>query len=76
MNRCAMKKFSLHIVAGALAITTLGFLGGCAASDSSYGVSYRSADYYDGPYYHRHSYHPYYERYYGPRGSFSFSYRD
>jgi len=70
-----MKKTTVRILAGALALAAVGTLAGCT-SDTSYGISYRSADYYDGPYYHRHYYRPYYERYYGPRGSFSFSYRD
>ncbi len=71
-----MRKATLRVLAAVLALGTIGTLGGCA-SGTSYGVAYRSADYYDGPYYSRHYYNrPYYERYYGPRGSFSFSYRD
>ncbi len=70
-----MKKMTLRVLAGALALATVGALGGCGGG-TSYGVGYRSADYDDGPYYRPHHYHPYYERYYGPRSSFSFSYRD
>ena len=73
VKRCAMRKMTVRILAGALAIATVGTLAGCS-SGTSYGVAYRS-DYYDGPVYHRH-YRPYYDRYYGPRSSFSFSYRD
>lgn len=70
-----MRKMTLRIVAGALALTAFGALAGCS-SDTSYGAGYRSADYYDGPVYHRHHRDAYYDRYYGPRSSFSFSYRD
>ncbi len=68
-----MKKMTLRVLAGALALAAVGTLAGCS-SDTSYGVSYREPGYSDG-YYHSHS-RPYYDRYYGPRSSFSFSYHD